>query len=71
MGIAEYHTDTVALHELPSRGKMAALGFEIMLGAITVGGTIVAADHNPASVRAISAAVSGRPILTTPRSSCA
>src|SRR6478735_12776446 len=42
VGVAEYHTD-LASGELPSRAKMAAIGFEVMLGAITVGGTIVAA----------------------------
>ena len=29
--------------ELPARTTMAALGFEVMLGSITVGGTIIAA----------------------------
>src|SRR3954468_9039776 len=42
VGIAEYHTD-VSSGILPDKAKMAALGFEIMLGSITVGGTIVAA----------------------------
>src|SRR6476659_1642736 len=42
VGIAEYHTE-IAAGMLPPHTKMAALGFEIMLGAITVGGTIVAA----------------------------
>jgi H+-translocating NAD(P) transhydrogenase subunit beta len=42
VGIAEYHTD-VSSGVLPDKAKMAALGFEIMLGSITVGGTIVAA----------------------------
>jgi H+-translocating NAD(P) transhydrogenase subunit beta len=42
VGIAEYHTDLVS-GALPSHGKMLALAFEIMLGSITVGGTLVAA----------------------------
>jgi len=42
VGVAEYHTE-IAAGMLPPHAKMAALGFEIMLGAITVGGTIVAA----------------------------
>lgn len=44
VGIAEYHTQiqldgAVAL----GHAKMAALGFEVMLGSITVGGTLIAA----------------------------
>ncbi|HEX3865828.1 MAG TPA: NAD(P)(+) transhydrogenase (Re/Si-specific) subunit beta [Gemmatimonadaceae bacterium] len=42
VGIAEYYTE-LTNGELPSHAKMAALGFETMLGSITVGGTIVAA----------------------------
>lgn len=42
VGIAEYYTEIVA-GGTPTHGKMAALNLEIMLGAITVGGTIVAA----------------------------
>jgi NAD(P) transhydrogenase subunit beta len=43
VGVAEYHTATTGFgHEL-SRAKMAALGFEVLLGSVTVGGTIVAA----------------------------
>src|SRR6476619_5137080 len=42
VGIAEYYTEIDA-GTLPSHAKMAALAFEIMLGSITVGGTIVAA----------------------------
>src|SRR5205809_829615 len=42
VGVAEYHTE-IAAGMVPPHAKMAALGFEIMLGAITVGGTIVAA----------------------------
>ena len=42
VGIAEYYTEVTA-GGIPTHGKMAALDFEIMLGAITVGGTIVAA----------------------------
>ena len=42
VGIAEYYTE-VASGGVPTHAKMAALNFEIMLGAITVGGTIVAA----------------------------
>src|SRR6185437_12198512 len=42
VGIAEYYTD---IHSgmPPEWGKMLALCFEVMLGSITVGGTIVAA----------------------------
>src|SRR3569833_2273850 len=42
VGIAEYYTE---IHNgtVPTHTKMAALAFEIMLGSITVGGTIVAA----------------------------
>ena len=42
VGIAEYHSAIVA-GELPARTTMLALGFEVMLGSITVGGTIIAA----------------------------
>src|SRR4051812_17500995 len=42
VGVAEYYTEITSAGTL-SHGKMAALNFEIMLGAITVGGTIVAA----------------------------
>jgi H+-translocating NAD(P) transhydrogenase subunit beta len=42
VGVAEYHS-AMAEGMPPERFKMAALGFEIMLGSITVGGTIVAA----------------------------
>jgi H+-translocating NAD(P) transhydrogenase subunit beta len=42
VGIAEYYTE-VTSGGVPTHAKMAALNFEIMLGAITVGGTIVAA----------------------------
>jgi len=42
VGIAEYHTDLIS-GAPPSHLKMLALDFEIMLGAITVGGTLVAA----------------------------
>jgi NAD(P) transhydrogenase subunit beta len=42
VGIAEYYTEIHA-GTVPSHGKMLALAFEIMLGSITVGGTIVAA----------------------------
>src|ERR1043166_1441800 len=42
VGVAEYYTDIHA-GVVPGTGKMAALGFEIMLGSITVGGTLVAA----------------------------
>src|SRR6476646_3360647 len=42
VGIAEYHTE-IAAGTVPAHTKMLALGFEIMLGSITVGGTIVAA----------------------------
>src|SRR6476660_10414706 len=41
VGIAEYNT-RLAAGMLPERTKMAALNFEIMLGSITVGGTLVA-----------------------------
>src|SRR3954470_21986992 len=42
VGVAEYYT---AIHAgtVPTHGKMLALAFEIVLGSITVGGTIVAA----------------------------
>ncbi|HTE44944.1 MAG TPA: NAD(P)(+) transhydrogenase (Re/Si-specific) subunit beta [Gemmatimonadaceae bacterium] len=42
VGVAEYYTD-ITSGTVPSHFKMGALGFEIMLGAITVGGTLVAA----------------------------
>ena len=42
VGVAEYHTE-IAKGMVPEHTKMLALGFEIMLGSITVGGTIVAA----------------------------
>lgn len=42
VGIAEYYTE-IAAGTVPTHAQMAALGFEIMLGSITVGGTIVAA----------------------------
>src|SRR5580765_5943552 len=42
VGVAEYYT-RVNAGEGISRPIMTALGFEIMLGAITVGGTLVAA----------------------------
>ncbi|MEO7085005.1 MAG: NAD(P)(+) transhydrogenase (Re/Si-specific) subunit beta [Gemmatimonadaceae bacterium] len=42
VGIAEYYTEITA-GGVPTHAKMAALGLETMLGAITVGGTIVAA----------------------------
>jgi NAD(P) transhydrogenase subunit beta len=42
VGVAEYYTEIHA-GLVPTRGKMLALAFEIMLGSITVGGTIVAA----------------------------
>ncbi|HEX7939012.1 MAG TPA: NAD(P)(+) transhydrogenase (Re/Si-specific) subunit beta [Gemmatimonadaceae bacterium] len=42
VGIAEYHT-SVSGFEGVTHAKMAALGFEVLLGSITVGGTIVAA----------------------------
>ena len=42
VGVAEYHTE-IAKGLVPEHTKMLALGFEIMLGSITVGGTIVAA----------------------------
>jgi H+-translocating NAD(P) transhydrogenase subunit beta len=42
VGVAEYHSEIVA-GTLPTRATMLALDFEIILGSITVGGTIVAA----------------------------
>ena len=42
VGVAEYYTEIHA-GTVPTHGKMIALAFEIMLGSITVGGTIVAA----------------------------
>jgi NAD(P) transhydrogenase subunit beta len=43
VGIAEYHTATTSFGHDLSHAKMAALGFEVLLGSVTVGGTIVAA----------------------------
>jgi len=42
VGVAEYYTE-ISAGLAPPHVKMAALGFEVMLGSITVGGTIVAA----------------------------
>jgi len=42
VGVAEYHSEIVA-GGLPARATMLALDFEIILGSITVGGTIIAA----------------------------
>ena len=42
VGVAEYHSEIVA-GGLPARTTMLALDFEIILGSITVGGTIIAA----------------------------
>src|SRR5678816_2579707 len=42
VGVAEYHTEMSA-GTLPDRMEMGALGFEVMLGSVTVGGTLVAA----------------------------
>ncbi len=42
VGIAEYHSELVD-GIIPAHAKMVAIGFEVMLGSITVGGTIVAA----------------------------
>ena len=42
VGISEYYTE-VHRGAFPSRATMAALDFEVMLGSITVGGTIIAA----------------------------
>ncbi len=42
VGIAEFYTEMTS-GGIPTHFKMAALGFEVMLGAITVGGTLVAA----------------------------
>jgi len=42
VGVAEFYTE-ITSGDVITHGKMAALGFEIMLGSITVGGTIVAA----------------------------
>jgi NAD(P) transhydrogenase subunit beta len=42
VGIAEYHTSVAGFDGI-SHAKMAALGFEVLLGSITVGGTLVAA----------------------------
>src|SRR5215216_2092347 len=42
VGIAEFYTEMTS-GGVPTRFKMGALGFEVMLGAITVGGTLVAA----------------------------
>ena len=42
VGVAEYHTQ-LSSGIIPTRATMVALGFEVMLGSITVGGTLVAA----------------------------
>src|SRR5204862_3760121 len=42
VGVAEFYTELTA-GGVPTHAKMAALGCEIMLGAITIGGTLVAA----------------------------
>ena len=42
VGIAEYYTD-ITDHGTIERFKMAAIGFEVLLGSVTVGGTLVAA----------------------------
>ena len=42
VGIAEYHTSISGFDGL-SHAKMAALGFEVVLGSVAVGGTLVAA----------------------------
>jgi NAD(P) transhydrogenase subunit beta len=42
VGVAEYHSEIVA-GTLPARTTMLALGFEVLLGSITIGGTIIAA----------------------------
>jgi len=42
VGVAEFYTE-ITSGGTPTHAKMAALGFEIMLGSITVGGTIIAA----------------------------
>jgi H+-translocating NAD(P) transhydrogenase subunit beta len=42
VGVAEYHTDILSVGTV-DRFKMAAIGFEVMLGTVTVAGTLVAA----------------------------
>ncbi|HYX82003.1 MAG TPA: NAD(P)(+) transhydrogenase (Re/Si-specific) subunit beta [Gemmatimonadales bacterium] len=42
VGVAEYHTRLLAGEPIP-RPIMTALGFEVLLGMITVGGTLIAA----------------------------
>jgi len=42
VGVAEYHTAVTGFEGL-THAKMAALGFEVVLGSVTVGGTLVAA----------------------------
>jgi len=42
VGVAEYHTSVNGFEAL-THAKMAALGFEVLLGSVTVGGTLVAA----------------------------
>jgi NAD(P) transhydrogenase subunit beta len=42
VGISEYYTE-VHRGTFPGHATMAALGFEVMLGSITVGGTLIAA----------------------------
>jgi NAD(P) transhydrogenase subunit beta len=54
VGVAEFYT-RMTNGDPPSHAIMAALGFEIMLGAITVGGTIVAAGK-------LQEWISGKPI---------
>jgi NAD(P) transhydrogenase subunit beta len=42
VGVSEYYTE-VHRGSFPGHATMAALGFEVMLGSITVGGTLIAA----------------------------
>jgi NAD(P) transhydrogenase subunit beta len=42
VGISEYYTHTLAGAEPLTRGKMAALGFEVLFGSLTVSGSFMA-----------------------------
>src|SRR5207237_2240241 len=44
VGVAEYHTGLASVEGIP-HAKAAALGFEVLLGSLTVAGTLVAAGN--------------------------